>query len=627
MLNLKDGTLWQWDVGRKMVITLKEGSTIDKVQFYNGMEDYARPATSIETIDGEILAGIPNTLLQHPNNLTAYLMTIDEDGVKTTESITMAVNKRAKPEDYVYSEEDYRTYKVVLDAFDDLRDEFGELKEDFNGLEGEFDDLRNDFANFTKEVNEDVEECRRVTEETVREWMDEHREEIESATVQDGTLTIEKFSDDLKYQTLNSYVTPEMFGAKGDGTTDDSTAIQNAINYAIEHSIPFVDKGKHLITKTVKFPFAEKPMPEMLLGATYTYTGNSIAFEFDGVYASKVTIRQVIAKNGTALLFRPDFNFYEGAVPGVAYNTFTIQDIDAKTAIFFETSVAPVQCNNFILGTIKASNKCICVTIESDGNSFRYNNFYGGRITGQTAVGVSVENNYEASGDKCDANCFNGTVFADLSKGVILQHTGRWVLDVNMERITNEYLVIKGHCASNYFKPHCLELKDLNSKINVVEMATTGNGSTTRLTKLILEPELFTSYGNQSNIAKVIIDFNGKKTYKMDRTETLNMTQYKDEVNLTLSETFPYIYTYFYNLNGNIVLDNEYYGDSSPDEIVFRTSGTYTTGERKIKTSEGVTVLDLSSTSHNNKYFTLRKTYNYPSTYPWLKAGESSVSN
>lgn len=98
MLNLKDGTLWQWDIGRKMIITLEEGSTIDKVQFYNGIGDNAYPATSIEVVNGEILAGIPNSLLCYANNLTVYLMTTDEDGVKTQEQITLAVNKRAKPE-------------------------------------------------------------------------------------------------------------------------------------------------------------------------------------------------------------------------------------------------------------------------------------------------------------------------------------------------------------------------------------------------------------------------------------------------------------------------------------------------------------------------------------------------
>lgn len=112
MLNLKDGTLWQWDIGRKIIITLDKGSTIDTVQFYNGIGDNAYPATAIEIVDDEILAGIPNSLLCYANNLTVYLMTTDEDGVKTQEQITLVVNKRAKPENYIFTDDEFHTYKV-----------------------------------------------------------------------------------------------------------------------------------------------------------------------------------------------------------------------------------------------------------------------------------------------------------------------------------------------------------------------------------------------------------------------------------------------------------------------------------------------------------------------------------
>ena len=59
-------------------------------------------------------------------------------------------------------------------------------------------------------------------ESYVNGWLDSHPEA--TTTVQDGSLTESKFSDSLKLKTINGYVTPEMFGAVGDGVTDDSNS-------------------------------------------------------------------------------------------------------------------------------------------------------------------------------------------------------------------------------------------------------------------------------------------------------------------------------------------------------------------------------------------------------------------
>lgn len=55
--------------------------------------------------------------------------------------------------------------------------------------------------------------------------------------IMDGSITEDKFSDTLKLKTIKEYYTPEMFGAVGDGDTDDSAAIQYMIDNVPEQSV------------------------------------------------------------------------------------------------------------------------------------------------------------------------------------------------------------------------------------------------------------------------------------------------------------------------------------------------------------------------------------------------------
>ena len=82
--------------------------------------------------------------------------------------------------------------------------------------------------------------------QAVSDWLDAHPEA--TTTVQDGSLTEDKFSNALKLLTIKDYITPEMFGAAGDGMTDDTQPVRDALMYAIDNEKKLMLVGKYYIT-------------------------------------------------------------------------------------------------------------------------------------------------------------------------------------------------------------------------------------------------------------------------------------------------------------------------------------------------------------------------------------------
>lgn len=92
-----------------------------------------------------------------------------------------------------------------------------------------------------------------VIEEDIKNWLDEHPEA--TTTVQDKSLVLNKFKDGEF-----PFVTPEMYGAKGNGIDDDTTPIKNAL----DSGYPVVFGNKTYLINS-----------EIDTGVAYTVIGNN----------------------------------------------------------------------------------------------------------------------------------------------------------------------------------------------------------------------------------------------------------------------------------------------------------------------------------------------------------------
>lgn len=158
-------------------------------------------------------------------------------------------------------------FSTITDKLDALEPEISALQADVTENVKEIKKNTSDIsvlnADLVKETARAEQEEKRIealftddVETSVSNWLSEHPEA--TTTVQDGSLTSNKFTNDLKLHTLKDYVTPEMFGAIGDGVTDDTEAVKNALSNSIEKGIPLLIKNKYYITEPILKDITEK---------------------------------------------------------------------------------------------------------------------------------------------------------------------------------------------------------------------------------------------------------------------------------------------------------------------------------------------------------------------------------
>lgn len=113
-----------------------------------------------------------------------------------------------------------------------------------------------------------------------------------------GSITSDKLDSALSKEVKNGYITPEMYGAVGDGVTDDTAAVQECLNHIGKYTVAMF--GKYLISSPVIIHGHEL---KIIGNGIIIYNGEDYAIKMHGVFTSTFELCMISAPNGSGILF------------------------------------------------------------------------------------------------------------------------------------------------------------------------------------------------------------------------------------------------------------------------------------------------------------------------------------
>lgn len=180
----------------------------------------------------------------------------------------------------------------------------------------------------------------------------------------------------LKY----NIITPEMFGAVGDGVTDDYAAITDALNYAKDNNkcVMFLSKDNYFTSAPISINC------DVLMRSNIIYNGEDF-----GILVGSSNV-SVVRKNITIRLRR---NTYSSTSKGVQIVNAQNCNITLELVWNYGLSVELVgdgtafAYNNINIGLLYNANNMLKLVAKNNG-WINENKFYGGRMDCESSLGI-----------------------------------------------------------------------------------------------------------------------------------------------------------------------------------------------------------------------------------------------
>ena len=417
---------------------------------------------------------------------------------------------------------------------------------------------------------------------------------------QDGGYTGTKAEFSAKLSV--PFITPEMYGATGDGTTDDSAAIQATIDAAGSGNVVYLAKKTYKISTglTVNVSHCNFKCDGEIL-----YSGTDAAVTLKAISDANVYIDRITATNGTALKL-------DGTSGHILSNNVTVNYIlSSVVGISLYTNGKSICYNDIHSNIIKSSETGLKVWVEK--SYVNDNRYHLGYIGGGCSKGIWLYSNPSLELAKDYGTNMNRFISGGV-EGVATDGCAIYMENSSGNQFTNfrlqenygkNILVLKGRCAGNDMRFSQVYLY----KVDASGLGTGSEYNYLRSPSIMATPdyacgqEACISYSNGITYDPNYVDISG----------TLSMTNFPNGVigidNAMISGAIP-TNLVVNSLSGNNVtytlasLYSERTSLARGFPIVLQFASN--SGAIVLKDTRGGTVLDNSDGKYNGKTIAIR---------------------
>lgn len=285
--------LWQWDVGRKIMLRTSGTVNISRVDFSSAAIENLI-SMPVKEHNGKVIAEIPNVMLQHASDIKLYVVSVESDTERTIFEKTCQVRKKKKPEGYVQEQQEILNYQI-------LEQRVAELEKNAGGIAEETDPTVPDWAKQPEKPTYTAQEVGAMPKDTK---IPTKTSELENDS---GFLT--------KHQDLSDYAkkgdvpsTPEDIGAEAKGTVDTKVSEHNTSDSAHNDIRSLI---KNLTAKvTTLLDSDDETLDQTSEIVAYIKSNKSL---IDAITTSKVSVNDIV-DNLTTNLSDKTLSAKQGAV-------------------------------------------------------------------------------------------------------------------------------------------------------------------------------------------------------------------------------------------------------------------------------------------------------------------------